>query len=532
MGITVTKFASLPSTPLLNPLNWAPGQNKGVRDPTSGDLCQWRTDGSGTAIELYTSQDNGATWARAASDATTPYTGALTGLMSVCLDATNGAVHFLMYDRTSTTAARGYGRATLVRSGGHVTGYTWAQTPFTLTTHASSSVDPRGTIIPVKRAGSEYLLYLIGLGNSSTVTTYYMGLSTSLTPSSSASFVGIDNTGSDTPAVDLTTDVTFAGNHQLCALVAQDDSTEDLYLFFGFMFTGDLFNNTGTSSSATWYKQIARSGSYWTAPTPTTAGTTIVSENASTIPTLMSVATAIGLGRAYVMVSDPNKGVKFYYLSSGTLTEIPDSPVPAANRGGYGSLSVDSGGRIYAIMATMALSDGNPLAYQTYFDGTKWVTYIDGSTNDTIGMGGSVPWSYGVSAIQEVGSSIAQTNTGARSSTIRQNAPIITSQPVSQYAAAGGTCTFSVTATAPAGSLSYQWQQYASGSWSNIVGQTSSSYTTGTLSTADNATPIRCALTDSVLGTDYSAEVFIFITGLPSTGKGDNIGSRWLAGGF
>lgn len=69
--------------------------------------------------------------------------------------------------------------------------------------------------------------------------------------------------------------------------------------------------------------------------------------------------------------------------------------------------------------------------------------------------------------------------------------PVITinSQPSSTSASAGSTATFSVSASVTlSASLSYQWQLQAggSGSYSPILGATSSSYTTGTLSSGDN----------------------------------------------
>lgn len=474
MSITVTPFATLPSTPKLNPIYWAPGQDRGFRDVVTGDLCQWRDDGSAAPVQLYTSQNNGQTWALTATNATTPYTGGLTGVLSVCQDVTNGAAHFLMYNRTSTTSARGYGRATLVRSGGHVTGYTWTQTPFALTTHTSSSLDPRGTISIFKIGGTEFIVYLIGLGNSSTVATYYAGLSTSLTPSSSAGFTGINGTGSDTQVINLTVDSTFGGNHQLAALIAQDDITEDLYLFFGFVFSGDLLNNTGTSSSAVWYKRLAKSGSSWTAPTANTAGTTIVSEDASTIPALMSVRTGPGLGRAYVMVGTPTSGVKLYYLSSGSLTTVSGSPISTAHRGGFGTFSVDGSGNIYVIACTMGVNDATPAAYESSFNGTTWTTTTDTGA-DTVGVSGCA-WSLGVAAIQDRGSSMAQTQTAAYAASIFSSGSSDITVSVSGQAA-----TSTIGTVSPSRFISLNGQPYSVSSGSiipavsiQVIGQPSS----------------------------------------------------------
>lgn len=65
----------------------------------------------------------------------------------------------------------------------------------------------------------------------------------------------------------------------------------------------------------------------------------------------------------------------------------------------------------------------------------------------------------------------------------------IGTQPAATSVVAGGTATFSVAATVtPSGTPTYQWQKQESGSttWSNIVGATSASYTTGALTVADD----------------------------------------------
>lgn len=74
----------------------------------------------------------------------------------------------------------------------------------------------------------------------------------------------------------------------------------------------------------------------------------------------------------------------------------------------------------------------------------------------------------------------------------------IATQPSSVTAYAGSTATFTTSATATLGAVvSYQWAKLEStgGSWANIVGATSSSYTTGTLTVAsDNGDQYRCVV--------------------------------------
>lgn len=66
----------------------------------------------------------------------------------------------------------------------------------------------------------------------------------------------------------------------------------------------------------------------------------------------------------------------------------------------------------------------------------------------------------------------------------------ITTQPQSVTVIAGSTAVFSVVATVvPAAAATYQWQKQEAGTrtWSNIVGATSATYTTGALTVADDS---------------------------------------------
>jgi len=79
--------------------------------------------------------------------------------------------------------------------------------------------------------------------------------------------------------------------------------------------------------------------------------------------------------------------------------------------------------------------------------------------------------------------------------------PTIDTQPSDAVAYNGDTANFSVSATASAGSLTYQWQISTDRcvSFSNVSsgsGGTTSSYTTGVLAFSDDQTFYRCAVTD------------------------------------
>ncbi len=83
--------------------------------------------------------------------------------------------------------------------------------------------------------------------------------------------------------------------------------------------------------------------------------------------------------------------------------------------------------------------------------------------------------------------------------------PAITQQPLNTSVFTGQTAGFSVTATGPG--LTYQWQSMASGagSFTNISGATSSSYTTPVLALADSGTQFRVVVTNAQSSVTSSA---------------------------
>lgn len=78
--------------------------------------------------------------------------------------------------------------------------------------------------------------------------------------------------------------------------------------------------------------------------------------------------------------------------------------------------------------------------------------------------------------------------------------PTINTHPSNQTVTEPATATFSVSATASEGSLSYQWQVNSGGGWGNVStgsGGTTSSYTTAATTSAMNGYQYRCAVSDA-----------------------------------
>lgn len=77
--------------------------------------------------------------------------------------------------------------------------------------------------------------------------------------------------------------------------------------------------------------------------------------------------------------------------------------------------------------------------------------------------------------------------------------PSITTQPANITRNVGQTATFSVVASGDS-PLTYQWQMRTSstGTWGNVTGATSASYTTAVLVATDSGKQFRCVVTNSV----------------------------------
>lgn len=89
--------------------------------------------------------------------------------------------------------------------------------------------------------------------------------------------------------------------------------------------------------------------------------------------------------------------------------------------------------------------------------------------------------------------------------------PTINTQPTPQTGNVGGTATFTIAATTSGGALSYQWKDDGTN-----VGSNSNSYTTGTLTNADQWAQITCVVTDdngSATSTAAKLTVAFTVTG-------------------
>jgi hypothetical protein len=78
-------------------------------------------------------------------------------------------------------------------------------------------------------------------------------------------------------------------------------------------------------------------------------------------------------------------------------------------------------------------------------------------------------------------------------------APVVTTQPLSQSYTSGSTLTFTSAASGtPTPTVQWQLSLNGGGTWSNISGATSNSFTSGTLNNLENGWELRAVFTNSV----------------------------------
>ena len=96
----------------------------------------------------------------------------------------------------------------------------------------------------------------------------------------------------------------------------------------------------------------------------------------------------------------------------------------------------------------------------------------------------------------------------------------ITQQPAGAVVSEGSTHTFTVTASVndlASPIINYQWQKKISGTWTDISGATSSSYTTPSITASDNNSLYRCSLTNEFSSNVISDQAVILTSATGTT---------------
>lgn len=95
--------------------------------------------------------------------------------------------------------------------------------------------------------------------------------------------------------------------------------------------------------------------------------------------------------------------------------------------------------------------------------------------------------------------------------------PVITKQPEDASVLYNETATFEVTAEAPSGTVSYQWQKSTDGgaTWVDVVGANAATYTTPALIDTDNGNLYRCAVACSAVNITLHSDAASLVVSLP-----------------
>ena len=178
-----------------------------------------------------------------------------------------------------------------------------------------------------------------------------------------------------------------------------------------------------------------------------------------------------------------------------------------------------------AAFSTTASAGTPPYSYQWQLNpqGTGSFSSISGATSasyttPTLSSGDNNN-QYRVVVHDSINSSVTSSP-----ATLTVNGALTTSTPSNVTTNVGLTAAFSTTASDGTPPYSYQWQlnPQGTGSFSNISGATSSSYTTPTLSSGDNNNQYRVIVTDAVDSTATSGSATLTVNGALATTNPSN----------
>lgn len=193
-------------------------------------------------------------------------------------------------------------------------------------------------------------------------------------------------------------------------------------------------------------------------------------------------------------------------LTVNTLPEILTQPVSLTQcTGTSASFSVGAAGTTLTYQ------------WQVSTDGGTTYSNITGATSVTYTIASTVLTQNNTKYRCIVSGACAPSVTSSAATLTLSAAPSITSQPVTSASICEfGATSFSVSATTPIGTLSYQWQASTNGgtSWANVSGATASTLSQSNVPAAQNGYLFRVGVTTSC-GTLYSTNVALTVNTYP-----------------
>lgn len=213
----------------------------------------------------------------------------------------------------------------------------------------------------------------------------------------------------------------------------------------------------------------------------------------------------VGTSYRRCIATATNDGVSKSTISNSASVVVRETPVPSISTQ-PSSKSVNIGET--ASLSVSANSASGTLSYQWYSssDNNTWSS-ISGATSSTYNSPTSSSGTiyYKVRITNTLNGYTAYVDSNSVSVTVSVDAPTFTTQPVGGDVFIGGSKTLTAVATAPYGTITYQWQKSSNNSsWSNISGATSASYTVPTSS--EDLSYYRCVATATYSGKTPSTE--------------------------
>jgi hypothetical protein len=279
--------------------------------------------------------------------------------------------------------------------------------------------------------------------------------------------ISIDGTGCDALAV--------------CISHNQTDDVIQTVTYAGASCTALDTSNNGTTLQMAVYQKIA----------PATGVNNVV----VTFTAPLNHSSAAG-AHMFTGTDQANPFINVTKASGSSTTASVTQASIGANNSGFDGVAATPSSSINTPTQTQSFVDNNP---------TECVGGSHAAGNASV----TFQWTITASAPWASISFVAQVPVG----------PTITAQPVSVVVLEGNTGQFSVTATASAGSLTYQWQVNTGSGFNNVTtgsGGTAATYTTNTTKGTEAQTgyTYRCNVTDSngTITTDGTAQLTVIGT--------------------
>ena len=251
----------------------------------------------------------------------------------------------------------------------------------------------------------------------------------------------------------------------------------------------------GATGAVTYQWQESPDGNTWTP----IAGATAASYTPS--------GSSVGTKYYRAVVSASGNGCDPVNSTSATVTITPDLSIPTQ----LVNITECIGGSEQLVVVAAGGTGTISYAWESSLDGVSW-SPISGATAATYtpssATAGTVFYRVAISA---TGNGCGTITSAAANVTISPDLNI-TAQPTDLTECVGGTNTIDVTVTGATGTVTYQWQEFVAGSWTDVSGATAASYTPASATAGTSQYRAIISATGNGCGAVTSASSTVTIT--------------------